>query len=292
MLVTPWSAIVTHRLKQHKSVSQAEAYRLAQLRSGTVALFPELAQISAECAPPGHVVEEAANLARRLRVPANSAIDQCHTDIPSLCRRVSALLASRPITRSRVAFVGDDDLASVVLLHLVQPDCLLLLDIDERIVSTLESVATDLEVGERLVVERVDLSSAAETARVAAQHEAGFDIVVTDPPYATDGMLRFVRVAMQLTAHTGELHIAVPAMLAEAWTDDLLISVQSLLVGSGFVIDRLVPGAFTYETSDVVSSLLVARRLPGSPPSTDDSEVSTDRFYTTRAIPGRESYSR
>jgi hypothetical protein len=104
-------------------------------------------------------------------------------------------------------------------------------------------------------------------------------------------MLRFVRVAMELTAHTGELHIAVPAMLAEAWTDDLLISVQSLLVRSGFVIDRLVPGAFTYETSDVVSSLLVARRLPGSPPLTGDSEVRTDRFYTTRAIPGRESFS-
>jgi predicted methyltransferase len=196
------------------------------------------------------------------------------------------MLASRPIEQSRVAFVGDDDLASVALLHLMHPDCLLLLDIDERIITTLERVAIDLGLGGRVLLERVELSSETETARVTAQHEASFDIVVTDPPYATDGMLRFVQVAMELTAHTGELHIAVPAMLAEAWTDDLLIAVQSLLVTSGFVIDRIIPGAFTYETSDVVSSLMVARRLPGSPQLTKSVPAGVDRFYTTRVIPG------
>ena len=50
-----------------------------------------------------------------------------------------------------------------------------------------------------------------------------------------------------------------PPLLAEAWTDDLLLDVQSTLAGHGFVVDRVAPGTFTYETSDVVSSLVVAR---------------------------------
>ncbi|MGH3851581.1 MAG: hypothetical protein ACRDRT_18135, partial [Pseudonocardiaceae bacterium] len=89
-------------------------------------------------------------------------------------------------------------------------------------------------------------------------------------------------------AYTGEVHVAVPALLAEAWTDELLLKVQGLLVTSGFVIDRIVPGAFTYETSDVVSSLIIARRLPGGPPTASIGPTKIDCFYTTRVVPTQE----
>ncbi|MGB6165439.1 MAG: hypothetical protein WCF33_15180 [Pseudonocardiaceae bacterium] len=40
-----------------------------------------------------------------------------------------------------------------------------------------------------------------------------FDLVVTDPPSAEDGMAQFIEVATTLVAYTGELHVAVPTVL-------------------------------------------------------------------------------
>ncbi|MGH4012519.1 MAG: bis-aminopropyl spermidine synthase family protein [Pseudonocardiaceae bacterium] len=231
-----------------------------------------------------HVVRDAAVRARILRPSANAAIDQCHTDLDSLCRRISMILAARPITRTRIAFVGDDDLATVALLQIASPEHLLLVDIDERIIKAVETATGDFGRRGHVSVERANLSSA-DSAQVFDRHGETFDVVVTDPPYANDGMLQFVQVAMSLTAYTGEVHIAVPALLAEAWTDELLLSVQHLLITSGFVVDRVIPGAFTYETSDVVSSLVVARRLPGGPLNSSISSTRIDRFYTTRVAP-------
>ncbi|MGH3975222.1 MAG: bis-aminopropyl spermidine synthase family protein [Pseudonocardiaceae bacterium] len=299
MLVTPLSALTGHRVAQHGGLPEPDALRLSQLRSSTVGLFPEIIQQGDEEAvppiwttalvgqPTTHLVRDAAVRARVLRPSVDAAIDQCHTDLDSLCRRVAMIISSRPITRTRIAFVGDDDLATVALLQIAAPEHLLLLDIDERIITTAETTAIETGQRERLSAERVDLSSA-DAAQVAARYGETFDVVVTDPPYATDGMLQFVHVAMALTAYTGEVHIAVPALLAEAWTDELLLNVQSLLVASGFVIDRVVPGAFTYETSDVVSSLIIARRLPGGPPISPICATSIDRFYTTRVVPTQE----
>ncbi len=189
------------------------------------------------------------------------------------------------MAQTRVAFVGDDDLASVALLRLAPPEQLLLLDIDERIITRLQNEANQLGLSDRVSIERTDLSAKSDVEEIAARYGEMFDLVVTDPPYAEDGMTQFIEVAMTLAAYTGELHIAVPVILAEAWTDELLHSVQSRLVTAGFLIDRVVPGAFTYETSDVVSSLVVARRLPGGPPRFAAEPDSIARFYTTRTVP-------
>ncbi|MGH3864974.1 MAG: hypothetical protein ACRDQ4_02350 [Pseudonocardiaceae bacterium] len=158
---------------------------------------------------------------------------------------------------------------------------------DERIITLLRNEASRLGFNDRVSVERCDLSTKEDIEGIVKRYGEMFDLVVTDPPYAEDGMAQFIEVAMTLAAYTGELHIAVPAMLAEAWTDELSNSVQSRLVTAGFLIDRVVPDAFTYETSDVVSSLVVARRLPGGPARCTAEPGSITRFYTTRAVPER-----
>ncbi|MGQ0777093.1 MAG: bis-aminopropyl spermidine synthase family protein [Pseudonocardiales bacterium] len=299
MLVTPLSAVPRHRLVQHGGLANHDALRLSQLRRSTTGLFPEITQEGSETKISlvqttefldqgmANALRDAVVRTRLLRPKADISIDQCHTDLDSLCRRVAMIITSRPIAQTRIAFIGDDDLASVALLQITSPEHLLLLEIDERIIIAVETIAANLGQREQLSVERVDLSSV-DSAHVSNRYGEKFDIVVTDPPYATDGMLRFVQVAMALTAYTGEVHIAVPALLAEAWTDELLLDVQRLLTMSGFVIDRVIPGAFTYETSDVVSSLVIARRLPGGPPISPTGSTRTDRFYTTRIAPTQE----
>jgi len=302
MLVTPLSAVARHRLDQCAALPNEVAQRVCQIRSGTMALFPELATLTrlfeseAPChccgvpQPTGTILTVAEEV-RTLRPAANTAIDQCHIDPPSLSRRLLAMCASRPMAQTRVAFVGDDDLVSVALLRLAPPEQLLLLDIDERIIARLRNEANQLGLGDRVSIERSDLSAKDDVDGIVKRYGEMFDLVVTDPPYAEDGMAQFIEVAMTLAAYTGELHIAVPAVLAEAWTDELLHSVQSRLVTAGFLIDRVAPGAFTYETSDVVSSLVVARRLPGGPARCAAEPGSITRFYTTRAVPERAPLS-
>lgn len=298
MLVTPFSALARHRLEQCAGLPGEVAQRVCQVCSGATALFPELAGLTrplqgeppCPCCgvpQPTEAILALAEEVRALRPAADTTIDQCHVDSSSLSRRLLAMCASRQMGQTRVVFVGDDDLASVALLRLAPPEQLLLLDIDERIIALLRNEASRLGLNDRVSIERCDLSAKGDVEGITARYGETFDLVVTDPPYAEDGMAQFVEVAMTLAAYTGELHIAVPAVLTEAWTDELSHSVQSRLVIAGFLIDRVVPGAFTYETSDVVSSLVVARRLPGGPMRCAAEPDSITRFYTTRTVPER-----
>ena len=282
MLTSPSAPVVRHRAG------------LGQLRASTAALYrartPDAGSLQCgSCGGLGfRVRHDARALAETIaaRPAAAAEIDQCHLDAPSLRRRVDTITALRPVSSSRIAFVGDDDLAAVALVHNQIPERLLLVDVDERIHAALAAAAR-LHGAERQVT-GAHLNLTDTTALAAVMHrEAGsYDLVVTDPPYAADGMRLFTGVAMHLTAFGGEIHIAVPALDAEAWSDELLFQVQGDLTGSGFLIERVIPAAFTYLTSDVVSSLIIARRLAGTRlaplPAPRDG-----RFYTTRTSPDR-----
>jgi predicted methyltransferase len=299
MLTSPDSPVVRHRLAWlSQAAAPAEAGRLAQVRPGTLDLFPPggqeesgSARACAACGGAGFTggpsIRETAAVAR-LRPPAATAIDQCHLDAGSLARRVAAITALRPAACSRVACVGDDDLASIALLRSEPPSALLVADIDERILSAIAGEASRLGAGGLVSLEHLNLTHPGDLERLLEAHGESYDLVVTDPPYAEDGMRAFARAAMRLTAFGGELHIAVPALLAEAWSDELLWQVQGELNAGGFIIERLLPGTFTYETSDVISSLVVARRLPGSQvPALPPALAPARRFYTTRTAPER-----
>lgn len=297
MLTSADSPVVRHRLAWlSRAAAPAEAGRLAQVRPGTRELLPPggpqgngSASACAACGGAGFTgafsPEEMAEVAR-LRPPPATAIDQCHLDAGSLARRLTAITALRPAARSRVAFVGDDDLASVALLRSEPPAALLVADIDARILAVIAGETGRLGAAGLACLERLNFTHPADLERLLDAHGDSYDLVVTDPPYAEGGMRTFVQAAMRLTAFGGELHIAVPALLAEAWSDELLWQVQAELNTGGFIIERLLPGAFTYETSDVISSLVIARRLPGSRlPALPGTPGPARRFYTTRTAP-------
>lgn len=221
-----------------------------------------------------------------LRAPELTAIDQCHLDESSLLRRLTMLCASRSMSSTSVVFVGDDDLASVALLRHDPPRHLLLLDVDQRLLGVVQDEARRLDLADRVITHHVDLTAAGAVEEIIDEYGESFDVAVTDPPYAEGGMRTFVGLACRLLTYTGEVHVAVPALLAEAWSDELLLAVQTDLTAYGFLIERLLPGAFTYTSSDVISSLVVARRLAGARYPDTPTLVGEDRFYTTRTHTG------
>lgn len=282
MLTSPSAPLARHRagLGQLRA-STAELYRAGTPDTGSV-----------QCGACGGLGFRARHTARGLaetiaaRPAAAAEIDQCHLDEQSLRRRVDTITVLRPVSSSRIAFVGDDDLAAVALLHNEIPARLLLLDVDERIHAALAAAARRHGAEEQVSGAHLNLADNTALAAVMEREAGSYDLVVTDPPYAADGMRLFAGVAMHLTAFGGEVHIAVPALDAESWSDELLFQVQGDLTGSGFLIERVIPAAFTYLTSDVVSSLVIARRLAGTRlaplPAPRDG-----RFYTTRTSPDR-----
>ncbi|GAB3435224.1 bis-aminopropyl spermidine synthase family protein [Flindersiella endophytica] len=299
MLITPSSPVVAHRRSWQKGgLGAAEVFRLAQLRGAVTQDLPGQTRDSAG-PPPVHPCpacsglgfltcqsEEWARETTALRASELTTIDQCHLDEPSLLRRLTILCASRPMSNTSVVFVGDDDLASVALLRHDPPERLLLLDVDERVLAVVRAEAHRLDLADRLVTHHVDLTVPGAVEEIIGEYGETFDVAVTDPPYAEGGMRTFVGLACRLLTHTGEVHVAVPAVLAEAWSDELLLAVQADLTACGFLIERLLPGAFTYTSSNVISSLVVARRLAGARYPDTPILVGEDRFYTTRTHTG------
>ncbi len=181
MLVTPLSVLARHRLEQCAGLPGEIARRVCQIRSGATALFPELAALTRPLrgeppclccgvSQPTGMILALAEEVRTLRPVVNTAIDQCHVDPSSLSRRLLAMCASRPMTQTRVAFVGDDDLASVALLRLAPPEQLLLLDIDERIITLLRNEASRLGFSDRVSIERCDLSAKDDVEGIARSY--------------------------------------------------------------------------------------------------------------------------
>jgi predicted methyltransferase len=299
MLTTPDSAVARHRLSwAGPGPVSMTALRLAQIRASSHALYPAVdaprapadARVCGSCDGFGFTAGHGdVDAITSLRPPAVTEIDQCHLDAASLRRRVTAMAALRPVAASRVAFIGDDDLASVALLRARRiPELLVVADIDQRVLSAVETDARRLGYGDRVTIRHMDFTDQAARHAFLDRYGESFDLVVTDPPYAEDGMRLFTDLAMRLTTFGGEIHLAMPALLAEGWTAELLLQVQQDLTRSGFAMERVIPGAFTYLTSDVISSLIIARRIPGSrlPPAASG---STGRFYTTRTPPGQMS---
>lgn len=217
-LIPPWRRhadlsrvpVVRHRLAWNGPPGTSR--RLAQVRAGTLALLspgqepqPPAAQACASCGGAGFTSGQGDDLAAvtRLRPPAATQIDQCHLDAESLNRRLTAITALRPAASSRVAFAGDDDLASVALLRAAPPAALLVADIDERVLAVIAAEAARLGISGTAVLEQLNLTRPDDLSGLLDRHGESYDVVVTDPPYAEDGMRTFIQAAMALTGIGG-----------------------------------------------------------------------------------------
>lgn len=217
-----------------------------------------------------------------MRVAPDTNIDQCHVSVDSLIRRVRLLLELRDPTRSRYAFVGDDDLASLLLLKVARPQYVYVLDVDPRIISTIAGQAVSKSV---LETEEAEVTQVGADMEWLRRRAGSFDVVVMDPPYAEDGMVAFIGLGAGLLKVGGHLLLAVPLMAGSKWSEDLTLAVQKQLAALDLMVETSIPDFASYEGTNIISSALVCRKM---------AQVSlrewaeymesarTGRFYTRR----------
>jgi predicted methyltransferase len=194
------------------------------------------------------------------RPSSNLDFDQVSVTDVDLARRVHAILEYHNPRETSFAFVGDDDLASLLLLHICSPSRVLVVDIDDRILNGIrENSAPASNTDLRLV--KTDLSDWSHSVGLLGKESEIYDAVVMDPPYSDRGMLVFIYVASTVLKLGGRLYLAAPRLTSESWSAEIMQLIQRELISLGFVIDTLTPGFFTYAESEMLSALLVATKL-------------------------------
>lgn len=126
-----------------------------------------------------------------LRPLPNRQYDQFTATKETTARRASLLTYFEDLQGKRLLFLGDDDFTSVAVAITQKASEITVLDVDERILRSLEAIS---------VKEGLKIRTAQYDARKALPiSELGkYDIVFTDPPYTPEGISLFVSRAVQL----------------------------------------------------------------------------------------------
>lgn len=129
--------------------------------------------------------------------------DQFSATPETTARRAALLNFFGDIRGKRLMFLGDDDITSVAVVSYGTAQEIVVLDIDERILKTIETVSA--EQGFKVKTLAYDARS-----ELPISLQGKFDVVFTDPPYTPAGMELFVSrsaQALDLKNQTARLYV-------------------------------------------------------------------------------------
>jgi N4-bis(aminopropyl)spermidine synthase len=229
--------------------------------AGAVGLLLDPGALSALAAP-GGPLQTAADGAPG----AKTELDQTHCTVPTKLARVLRLHEARALAGQRILVLGDDDLITVAIAHVLASAG------SPAAVRRLTAVDTDADIlawiraqvaGTEVTVEAVahDLREPLPPGLANA-----FDVVLTDPPYTVAGAELFLsRAVSGLEAAPGR-HVFFS--FGARRPDDML-AVQRAMAAMGLVIRSLQPGFNEYVGAGVLagtSSLYHLRTAAGAQP--------------------------
>lgn len=236
--------------------------RLARPADYAGAVFEDLADPVAHLVP--RYAEALAELERAVAGGPDSDLDLDHvTATAETALRRALLLSTRFDLRDRtVLCVGDHDLTSVALALVCPRARAEVVDIDERVLSHVDSLATSLglEVRTHFADLRLGLPHAVRGSA---------DVVFTDPPYTPDGVELFVRRGVEGMVDPRRGRVLV-AYGASETTPRLAAAVQTRLVRMDLLMEAVWPDFNRYhgaESIGAVSDLYVLRPLSRTLPA-------------------------
>ncbi len=278
-LPVPIVAAACNELRQHGIVDTQRPVRLTPAGRAAVAAASgagELAATCPECGGRGEIIPpELAGLAGPLEeiaaaMPAAKAeLDQTHCTVGTKLARVLRLYQARAVAGQRILVLGDDDLISVTLAHVAARAA------GAAAIRRLAVVDTDADVLAWIDQHVAGTGTAVETVRhdlrrpLPAALAAGFDVVLTDPPYTVAGAELFLSRAVAALVPQPGRHIFFSF---GARRPDETVAVQRAMAEMGLVIKSLAAGFNTYLGAGVLagtSNLYHLRTAAGARPLID-----------------------
>jgi N4-bis(aminopropyl)spermidine synthase len=227
--------------------------------ASAVGLTLDPAALSALTAP-GGPLETAAEGAPG----AKTELDQTHCTVPTKLARVLRLHEARALAGQRILVLGDDDLITVAIAHVLASARnpagirrLTVVDTDADVLGWIGAQVAGTEVAVETVAH--DLREPLPPGLINA-----FDVVLTDPPYTVAGAELFLSRAVSGLAAAPGRHVFFSF---GARRPDEMLAVQRAIAAMGLVIRSLEPGFNEYVGAGVLagtSSLYHLRTAAGA----------------------------
>jgi N4-bis(aminopropyl)spermidine synthase len=267
-LPVPIVAATANELRARGVLATQRPVQLTVSGRATVAAVAALAldpSALAGLAAPGGPLEAAAAGAPG----AKTELDQTHCTLATKLDRVLRLHEARALAGQRILLLGDDDLISVALAHVLagvgRPAAVRRIAVVDADADVLDWIGAQV-AGTGVAVERVqhDLREPLPASLAGA-----FDVVETDPPYTVAGAQLFLSRAVSGLAPEPGRHVFFSF---GARRPDETLAVQQAMAEMGLVIRSLQPGFNEYVGAGVLagtSSLYHLRTASDARPLVD-----------------------
>jgi predicted methyltransferase len=189
----------------------------------------------------GQAVKEASILSllrakEESRPRSDRSLDQFRCTPETSLNRAKLLAARHQIEGRRIAVLGDNDLTSLAIGALDKPARVAVFDIDGKVLDQIAASAETLAVAP----ERIPYDA---RTPLPAQQRASFDLVVTDPPYTTNGVALFLSRSCELLTDQGCIYLSYGYSLRAR---ERALAVQQVISRLGLLIAGTWPNFNEY----------------------------------------------
>lgn len=213
--------------------------------------------------------------------------DQIYMKVGDLV--VHAEFMARRLKDRNVVFVGDGDGIGLAIVHLMNekvidygPRNVTVLDFDERMVNSINGFAIDYECDDRIEARLYNVVDSLPNDLLGT-----FDAFHINPPWGQhnqgESVVVFLERANCLTAVGGSGVVVIADDPSLAWTQQVLQRTQKSAVGSGLVVQEMIPALHSYHLDDapeLKSCALVLRKLAADGlPNTELPAARLENFY-------------
>ena len=192
----------------------------------------------------------------RFRPRSNRQIDQFRATPRTSCARAQLLSNLQSLDSRRIAFIGDNDLTSIACAMMGNPSRLVVFDIDEKV---FEAIAT-VNLNVHTPIECVPYDAREPIPKKFAEN---FDVIVTDPPFTTDGIRLFLsRAAELIKPQSGQVFLSYGFSLRAR---ERGLAVQQAIVKMGWLIYQTWPGFNEYFAAGSIGARSTLYHLLSTP---------------------------
>ena len=197
------------------------------------------------------------------RLSPERRYDQFTATMETTARRASLLQFFGDVHGKRLLFLGDDDFTSVAVANIGSAEKVSVVDIDERILSEIETVSGDHNLG---------IKNVHYDARkiLPAELRGKFDVVFTDPPYTTEGIDLFTSRAIESLDKANKTARIYVCYGNSDRAKERFLSIYEVLTNSGLMTRWVFDKFNRYHGAESIgsaSSLFVTEVTPKTKPT-------------------------